>query len=384
MNIIRILEDKIKSKVDYRKAIIILGPRQVGKTTLIKKIAQEVHENFIYVNGDDPEMRSLWRDASQNRIRMLVGGVKMILFDEAQKIENIGNTLKMIVDSESKIQVIVSGSSSLDIANQLNEPLTGRKWEYNLFPISWGEYVQTTSVIDGIQNLESMLIYGMYPDVLTHPSDQKELLSNLAGSYLFKDILELSSIRRPELLVKILRALSWQVGSEVSFNELAATVEADKATVKAYVDLLERSFVVFQLSPFSRNQRNEINKSRKIYFYDNGIRNALIGNYSPLSGRNDIGQLWENFVISEMVKKHAYTSFYGNIYFWRTTQQAEIDLVIEEDGKLIPVEIMWNPKARVRFPRAFMNAYHPEKKMVINKDNFFEYLGMDEDSGERP
>lgn len=374
MEIKRTLEEKIKSRIDFKKAVIVLGPRQVGKTTLIKKIVRDRGLTSVYVNGDDPEMRSVWRDATQSRIKLLLGSARVILFDEAQKIENIGNTIKMIVDGDTGVQVIVSGSSSLDIAQQLNEPLTGRKWEYNLLPISWQEYVESNSVLEALQNLESILIYGMYPDVLTNPKDQKEILSNLAGSYLFKDILELSSLRRPELLLKILRALAWQVGSEVSFNELALTVEADKSTVRAYIDLLEKSFVLFQLHPFSRNHRNEINKSRKIYFYDNGIRNALIGNYAPLGSRNDIGQLWENFVISELVKKQAYNSFYGNIYFWRTTQQAEIDLLIEEDGKLTPVEIKWNPKARVKIPRAFTNTYDSEEPVFINRENFWELL----------
>lgn len=370
----RLLKDTLAKRVDYKKAIILLGPRQVGKTTLITEIAASLGE-YLLINGDDPETRLLWSNPTQAFIERYIGNNKVIVIDEAQRFENIGISAKMIVDAKKGVQLFISGSSALELANKMNEPLTGRKWEYLLYPLSWKEIQDHYSFAKTISRLEEFLITGMYPEVVTQSGNAVEILKNLAGSYLYKDILELAGIRRPELLLKILQALAWQVGSEVSYNELAQTVGADKATVSNYIDLLEKAFVVFRLNPFSRNLRREINTKRKIYFYDNGVRNSIIGNFSSLSQRNDVGALWENFFISERRKYLAYGGFTGNTYFWRDHIGAEIDYLEEESGRLRAFELKWNPKAKVRFPKAFVEAYKPSATEIVHRENYWNWLG---------
>ncbi|TZF81534.1 ATP-binding protein [Pedobacter sp. BS3] len=374
----RTLKDVLVHKIDYKKAIILLGPRQVGKTTLITEIAASLG-NYLLINGDDPETRLLWSNPTQAFINRYIGNYKVIVIDEAQRMENIGLSAKMIIDAKKDIQLFISGSSALELAGKINEPLTGRKWEYRLYPLSWLEIREHESFAKTLPLLENFLITGMYPEVITHPHNAKEILSNLAGSYLYKDILESGGIRRPELLLKLLQALAWQVGSEVSYNELAQAVGADKATVSAYIDLLEKTFVIFRLPPFSRNLRNEINSTRKIYFYDNGVRNTIINNFSPLSQRNDTGALWENFIISERKKQLAYSGFSGNTYFWRNRSQAEVDYLEEQDGILRAFELKWKPDIKVRFPKVFIETYKPAITQVIHRENYWEWL--DEASG---
>jgi uncharacterized protein len=370
----RLLESVIKQRIDYSKAIVVLGPRQVGKTTLLNKIAAELSPACLYLNGDDPAVRLAWNNPTQAFVQNYIGKAKIIFVDEAQRIENFGQSAKMIIDAKQGIQLFISGSSSLDISSKINEPLTGRKWEYGLYPLSWREIKDHFSFSAAILRLEDLLVTGMYPEVITHPENAKETLINLAGSYLYKDILELAGIRRPEILVKLLQALAWQVGQEVSYNELAQTIGADKATVANYLDLLEKAFVVFRLFPFARNLRKEIATSRKIFFYDNGVRNTILNNFASLSERNDVGALWENFLISERKKQLAYNGFYGNSYFWRTVAQSEIDYVEERDGKISIYEFKWSPKAKVRFPGAFLAGYNPITSKVIHRDNFDEWL----------
>jgi predicted AAA+ superfamily ATPase len=370
----RALGAVIQNKIDYKKAIIVLGPRQVGKTTLIQEIASDITNDYLYINGDDPAVRLVWNNPSQTFINNYIGNYKIIVIDEAQRIENIGVSAKMIIDSKKDIQLFLSGSSSLEIASKINEPLTGRKWEYRLYPLSWAEINDYLSFAKTTLRLEDFLVTGMYPEVITNPENAKEILSNLAGSYLYKDILELGGVRKPEILLKLLQALAWQVGNEVSYTELAQTVGADKKTVSDYLDLLEKAFVIFRLAPFARNLRNEISSTRKVYFYDNGVRNTIINNFAPISQRSDIGALWENFIISERKKQLAYSGFYGNTYFWRTTAQAEIDYIEEQDGKISAYELKWNPKAKVSFPKAFLGEYHPPTTKVIHRDNYWEWL----------
>jgi len=372
--IARLLLDTLKKRVDYQKAIIVLGPRQVGKTTLISRIAQELDPDYLYINGDDPAVRVAWSNPTQAFVRNFIGNKKVVVIDEAQRLENIGLSIKMIIDARTGVQLFVSGSSALEIANRINEPLTGRKWEYFLYPLSWKELQDHYSFAVVSLQLENLLVTGMYPEVVTHPEDAKEVLANLAGSYLYKDVLEMAGIRKPDVLLKLLQALAWQVGNEVSYHELAQTVGADKATVSNYIDLLEKAFVIFRLTPFARNLRNEINTTRKIYFYDNGVRNTLINNFAPLSQRNDVGQLWENFLVSERKKKLAYEKFYGNVHFWRNTLQAEVDYVEEQDGKISIYEFKWNPKTKVKFPKAFLEGYQPQDMKVIHRDNYWEWL----------
>jgi predicted AAA+ superfamily ATPase len=370
----RALQQTLESKIDFKKAIVVLGPRQVGKTTLINNIAGSLNSDYLYINGDDPGLRLLWNNPTQAFINTFIGEAKVIVFDEAQRLENIGLTAKMIIDANKDIQLFISGSSALEIASQINEPLTGRKWEYRLYPLSWRELKNQYSFAKIHPRLEEFLITGMYPDVINHRENAIEILNNLAGSYLYKDLLEAGGIRRPDALLKLLQALAWQVGNEVSYNELAQTVGIDKATVNNYIDLLEKSFVVFRLNPLARNLRNEISSSRKIYFYDNGIRNSIINNFAPIAQRNDVGALWENFIISERKKNLAYSGFYGNTYFWRTVSKTEIDYIEEQDNKITVFELKWNPKVKVKFPIAFMDKYIPEAAHVINRDNYWEFL----------
>ena len=373
MMIERTLKQRLIDKVDYKKAIVILGPRQVGKTTLINEIAASLGD-YLYINGDDPQVQLLWNKPTKSFILNYVGNYKVVVIDEAQRIENIGLSVKMLIDEKKDIQVFVSGSSALELAGKVNEPLTGRKWEYRLYPLSWQEIKNNKSFAHTIPLLENFLVTGMYPEVINQPNNAKEILTNLAGSYLYKDILESGGIRKPEILLKLLQALAWQVGNEVSYNELAQTVGADKATVSTYIDLLEKSFVIFKLNPLSRNLRNEISSTRKIYFYDNGVRNTVINNLAPIESRNDIGALWENFIISERKKILAYKEFYGNTYFWRNTLQSEIDYLEEEDGQFSAFELKWNPKAKARFPKTFMEAYKPKSTNILHRDNFWEYI----------
>lgn len=373
--ITRELEEGIKKRIDFKKSIILLGPRQVGKSTLINHILEGLEGNILRVNGDDPATQSFWRNPSFKMLETFIDNHTIVFIDEAQRIENIGISAKLIIDAGQKIQLFITGSSSLDLSSTINEPLTGRKWEYNLLPLSWREIRNHFSFAQAHSRLEEFLITGTYPEIVTHPKDSRELLSSLAGSYLYKDILELGGIRKPEVLVKLLQALAWQVGSEVSYSELAQTVGADKATVSNYIDLLEKSFVIFRLKPLARNLRNEINTSRKIYFYDNGIRNTVINNYAPIRERNDIGVLWENFIISERKKLLTYEGFYGNIYFWRTRNRAEIDYVEEIDGQFSAFEFKWSPrKARMRFPKSFLETYHPIQTKTIHRENYWEWL----------
>ncbi len=304
----------------------------------------------------------------------LLNGHQLVFIDEAQRVKNSGLTLKIIVDRIKNVQLLVSGSSALEIANEINEPLTGRKWEYMLYPISWEELADYVGFLDAERQLDHRLIYGMYPEVIMHPGQEKEILLQLAGSYLYKDILSMNGIRKPDLLEKLLKALALQMGSEVSYNELSQLLEVDKKTIVHYLDLLEKAFVVFRLPPLSRNLRNEINRSRKVYFFDNGIRNALIANFQPLSLRQDVGALWESFLISEGMKRLHYRAIRANRYFWRTHQQQEIDYIEEFDGVLHAYEFKWNPSKKVRFPKTFLNAYPNHQVSIITRNNYWDLL----------
>lgn len=356
---------------DNKKAIILLGPRQVGKTTLIQELVKD--NNVLKINGDDPQTRLQLSNANFNFLKNLVEGYDTIFIDEAQRIENVGITAKMLIDANLGKQLIITGSSSLDLGNKINEPLTGRKWEHQLFPLSWKEIRDEFSFAEAINRFEEFLIYGMYPEVVTS-TDKKRILLSLSGSYLYKDVLELVNIKMPDLLIKLLNALAIQLGNEVSYNELAKILGVDRQTVINYIDLLEKAFVVFRFYPYSTNLRNEITSKPKIYFYDNGIRNAIIGRFSPLVSREDVGALFENFFISERKKRLKYDHFYGTAHFWRNTQQAEIDYIEINEGKINAYELKYNPKRKVIFTKSFTEKYHPKNTFVVNKDNFWEFL----------
>lgn len=297
------------------------------------------------------------------------------MIDEAQRVKEIGMTLKRITDNFPDVQLMVTGSSSLELQDRLNEPLTGRKYEYHLYPISTRELLDDGGLLAVKQSLEARLIYGSYPDILNHAEEAKELIMNIAGSYLYKDLLALEDIRRPVLLEKILIALALQVGSEVSYNELAQTIGTDSKTVEKYIDLLEKCYIIFRLNAFNRNLRNELKKSKKVYFYDNGIRNAVIQNFAPLALRNDAGALWENFFISERIKANEYAGRYVRSYFWRTTDQHEIDYIEEGDGVFTTFEMKWNPRRQmVKLPAIFQKTYPVKQMAVVTPDNYLEWL----------
>ena len=371
----RDLQSVIQERCFQGKAIILLGARQVGKTTLLKKIIQEQHVEALYLNCDEPQTVAALTNCNLKELQMIVGANKFVVIDEAQKVNNIGLTLKLIVDNMPDVQVIATGSSAFELRNCLNEPLTGRKYEYQMFPISSKEIYQSSGYLDLKGLLETRLIYGSYPDILNHANDARELLRMLTDSYLYKDILATDNLRKPDVLDKLLRALAFQVGSEVSYNELAQTVGTDSKTVERYIELLEKCYIIFRLHGLSRNLRNELKKAKKIYFYDNGVRNAVIQQFAPLELRNDAGALWENFFISERVKRNHYQLNYCNTYFWRTKSQSEIDYIEEQNGQMTVFEMKWNPKkANTSIPEAFLKAYDVKETVIITPDNYLDYL----------
>lgn len=369
----RIILKHIKNHFFNNKAIIILGPRQVGKTTLLKKLSKQFN-NVLWINADNIEDRELFNKPSSVRLKSIIGEHKIVIIDEAQRIADIGIKLKLIIDNIPNIQLIATGSSSFELANTINEPLTGRKFEYNLFPFSFSEMVNHTNLLSEIKMLNHRLIYGYYPDVINNKGKEKVILQQLTNSYLYKDILEWNKIKKSDKLIKLLQALSFQVGNQVSYHELGQIVGLNSETVESYINLLEQSFVVFTLSSFSRNLRNELKKSRKIYFYDNGVRNALIANYNPIELRNDIGALWENFIISERIKYCSYNNIYSNKYFWRTHAHQEIDYIEEREGKLFAYEFKWNKNKKVKLPKSFQNAYSDVHFKVITPENFERFI----------
>ena len=363
----RTLFNTVIEKFNNGKAIVLLGPRQVGKTTLINTCLAD--KKFLFLNGDDPEIRDLLEGAGVSKLKAIIGENKTVFIDEAQRIKDVGLIAKMITDQFTNVQLVLSGSSALELNQSTQEPLTGRKYEYHLFPISWEEFEDHVGYVEASAQLEERLVYGMYPDVLNHRSEAREVLKQLTSSYLYKDVLSLTGIKKPELLDKLLKALALQLGSEVSYNELSNLLQIDKATVSKYIDLLEKAFIVFRLNSFSRNQRKEIKNNRKIYFYDNGIRNMIINNLNPVDLRTDKGALWENFLIAERIKLQQYHQLYTNNYFWRTVQKQEIDFVEESNGQLTAYEFKWKSKPSAKIPAAFIREYNASGHM-IDKDNF--------------
>ncbi len=373
----RDLQKVLEGKIGSGKVLILIGPRQVGKTTLLRKILSENFENnsVQYWNCDEVEVRKILSEESSARFKLLIGNSKFIVIDEAQRVQNIGLKLKILHDNFPEVQIAVTGSSALDLSNTINEPLTGRKFEYNLFPFSTNELVLNSNMLDEMKRLENRLVYGFYPDVVNNPGEEKEILSNIVSSYLYKDVFEFQDIRKPAVIEKLVQALALQVGSEVSFNELGNLLGIDTLTVQKYVDLLEKAYVVFHLHSYSRNVRNELKKSIKIYFYDNGVRNAVISNFSPCDLRSDIGMIWENFLISERVKNNAFHNRKAKYYFWRTTQKQEIDFIEEIDGKFSAYEFKYNSKkANVKCPLTFSNSYPEIPFSVVTKDNYLEFI----------
>ncbi|MCH7401516.1 ATP-binding protein [Belliella kenyensis] len=372
----RVLLNKILQNCFKGKVILLLGARQVGKTTLLEELLKEINQPSVWLNADEADILEAFTEAktSTQLIQLIGSNNKLVIIDEAQQIPDIGKKLKLIYDSKAEIQIIATGSSAFDLQNNTAEPLTGRKKTFHLFPLSYQELADSTSRLEAKRLLDTRLIYGSYPDVVNNPGREKEILIEIAQSYLYKDILQIDNIRKPSHIDKLLKALAFQIGSEVSYHELAQTVgNIDTATVEKYLDLLEKAYVIFKLPAFSRNLRNEIKKGKKYYFYDNGIRNVLINNFSIPEMRMDKGALWENFLVSERMKSNHYNNRFVNTYFWRTHDKAEIDYIEEEGGILDAFEFKWKDQ-KVRFPASFLQAYPEHRTSLINRSNFEEFL----------
>jgi predicted AAA+ superfamily ATPase len=370
----RVLQKAIKERLFKGKALLLFGARQTGKSTLAEEILEKQEKPWMVMNGDDADVREVLSSTSASRLKALIGKNEILLIDEAQRIENIGLTIKIITDQIKNVQVIASGSSSFELSGKVNEPLTGRKYEFMLFPLSFQEMVQHHGLLEEKRQLEQRMIFGYYPEIVMHPGEEKERLQLLVDSYLYKDLLMLEQIKKPALLEKLLKALALQIGSEVKFSEVAQTIGSDQKTVEKYVDLLQKAFVLFQVPAFSRNVRNEIKKGRKIYFYDCGVRNAILNNFNPLTNRTDTGALWENFIIAERMKYLRYNAADTKFYFWRTTQQQEIDLIEETGDGLAAYEIKWK-NAKARLPLTFTTNYPDVKAAVIAQENIEEFIG---------
>jgi len=370
----RILESQIVSLLGSGKAIIIMGARQVGKSTLLETIFRN-RDNVLWMTGDDLDVQELFSQITSTRLKALLGNARTLIIDEAQRIPEIGLRLKLITDQIKDVQVVATGSSSFELASKVNESLAGRKREFRMFPVSFSEMVSHTNLLEELRLIPHRMIYGYYPEVVSNPGNEPMILKELSDSFLYKDILSFESINKPDKIVRLLKALAFQIGSQVSYNEVGQLVGLDSKTVERYIDILEKSFLIFRLSSFSRNLRNELKSSRKIYFWDLGIRNLLIGNLSQIENRADAGPLWENFVIAERLKHNSYNGSIANSWFWRTQQQKEIDYLEEEDGQLKAYEFKWNDKkASVRTPGSFAKAYPEATFHVITPKNADEFL----------
>lgn len=373
----RTLEAVITDRLFTGKTILLLGPRQVGKTTLVKEIFHHFKGKSIWLNADNTEDRHLLDGMNSSRAREFFTPGHLVVVDEAQRLENSGLTLKIIHDNCPEIQIIATGSSSFELTDKIKESMTGRKWTFRLFPVSLEELKDHSNQLEIYRSLETRMIYGFYPEVINNAGKEKEVLFELVSDYLYKDLFALKDIRRPEILEKLAKALAFQVGNQVSNRELANLVQADKETIDKYIFMLEEAFIIFRLDSFSRNLRNELSHSRKIYFYDNGIRNALISQFNPLALRNDTGALWENLMVSERWKRNEYYKKYRNAYFWRTVRQQEIDYLEEYDGKLHAYEFKWRPSSKARPVKAFMDAYPGSEFQDIHQDNFMGFVTGD-------
>lgn len=366
----------VRKQLDYAfarlfkgKAFIIFGPRQTGKTTFVEQLLAKVDKKTLYLNGDDADVRETLAKPNAAQIAQLLAGYDVLFIDEAQRINDVGLLIKIIVDRFKHIQVIATGSSAFELSGKINEPLTGRKYEMMLLPFSYAELVSDTDFITEERSLEQRLIYGSYPEIINDPQNAEEHLKLLADSYLYKDLFTLEDVKKPLLFEKIVKALALQVGSEVNFSELAQLVKADQKTVDKYISLLEKSFVVFSLPAFSGNVRNEIKKNKKIYFYDTGIVNAITRNFSPLANRNDVGALFENYMIAERMKFLHQNQIEAECFFWRTTQQQEIDYIEKTKDKFLAVEFKWSERGKNKIPVTFTQAYPDAETLLVSKND---------------
>jgi hypothetical protein len=357
------------------KVLVIYGPRRVGKTTLISQFLSDTTLKYKLDSGDNIKVQQIISSSDFNLIKDYCSGYELIVIDEAQNIPHVGKGLKIIVDQIPNIQVIATGSSCFDLSNKIGEPLVGRQKILKLFPISLQEFSHHFNRFELSERLEEFMIYGLYPEVILQSENQKkaEYLIDLVQAYLLKDILALENIKSPHFLMDLLRLLAFQVGSEVSLNELSNSLKIDVKTIARYLDLLEKSFIIFSLGGFSRNLRNEITSKKKYYFYDTGIRNGIINAFNPLATRNDKGALWENFMVAERLKKKTYTSLFSNDYFWRTYSKKEIDLIEERDGKIFGYEFKWKEK-EYKAPLEWRSNYPDSTVMLISTENYQDFV----------
>jgi predicted AAA+ superfamily ATPase len=369
----REIRKSIEEKLFKGKVIILLGPRQVGKTTLLREIIKG-KSDALWLNADEPDIQALFENATSTRLKNYFGTNKLIVIDEAQTLNDVGIKLKIINDSLKDIQVIATGSSAFEIKNKTNEPLTGRKWQFQLFPFSFAELVKHHGLIEEKRMLPVRLLYGSYPEIALNSGEEKQRLKLLTDSYLYKDVLMFEGLKMPDKLIHLLQLLAFRIGTEINYNNLSKELKIDNSTVEKYIQLLEDSFIIFRLKALSRNHSKELKKGRKIYFIDNGVVNALLGNFNLTENRADIGALWENYVISEIYKKYSYENRWVNLYFWRTQDQQEIDLVIEENQAFHAFEIKWNKNVKARLSKTFSRNYENHSFHVITPENVEDYL----------
>lgn len=362
-------------KIFGRKAIVILGPRQVGKSTLMHQLLDE-SDDVLWLNGDDQDVRELFENFSASKMRTILGRNTILALDEAQRISDIGLKLKIVTDQMKDIKIIATGSSSLDLASGLNESLTGRKREFILLPLTFKELSDHHGILEEKRLLHRRMIYGYYPEVVTTPGEERDILHEIVDSYLYKDIMNLDLVTKPDKLNKLIQALAYQIGSQVSYNELAQLVGLDSKTIERYIDILEKCFVIFKVNSFSRNLRNELKSSKKIFFWDCGIRNAVINNFAPLENRSPIenGAIWENWIIAERLKFNNINGDRVSPWFWRTKQQAEIDYLEDIDGQLKAFEFKWNPNAKGGIPNVFSSNYPDTTFDIITPANYESFI----------
>jgi predicted AAA+ superfamily ATPase len=371
--ILRAQEAHIRNKIGQGKAIVMLGARQTGKTTLLNSLFP-ANADTLHLSGDEPDIRMAFEHATSTRLKSMIGKHRTLVLDEAQRIKNIGLTLKLITDHLPEVQLVATGSSAFELSNELNEPLTGRKWEFRLFPVSFSEMAHHHGTLAEKRLLPQRLVFGYYPEVVNQSGNEREILKSLTDSYLYKDILLWERVKKPDKLLKLLQALAYQVGNQVSYHELGQLAGIDNQTVENYITLLEQMFVIFRLGSFSKNLRNELKHSKKIYFYDNGIRNALIANFALWETRTDQGPLWENFLMAERQKVLQYDQLWRNGYYWRTQQQQEIDYVEVFDGKIEAYECKVNPARKPHFSLTFRKAYPEATTQWVNFTHFEEFV----------
>lgn len=376
MKIERFLLDQIQAALLPGKVTVLYGPRQVGKTTLVQHLLSLVPYNSRLVNADELIYRQALGSQDKQVLSDLLGDYELLAIDEAQRVENIGLNLKILVDNYPDARFIATGSASFELANRVSEPLTGRSITHCLYPVAYTEIRKTFGAFEARRQLENLLIYGAYPAIVTTESAQlrERLLGELVGSYLYRDILELDGVRKPDKIIDLLRMLAFQIGYEVSISEIASSLALNRQTVERYLDLLEKVFVIFKVGGFSRNLRKEVTKNARYYFYDNGVRNSLIQNFNTLPLRNDIGQLWENFLMVERRKANSFTQRAANTYFWRTYDQKEIDCIEERGGKLYGYEFKWQGEMKKSTRNEFISAYPDARLSTVTKDNFEDFL----------